>query len=172
MRYLIYAVVVNISLGAIACLAAADEAAVVPPRGAVRFLEVVADGVQIYVCDAKESGFEWVFKAPDARLFDKQGRQVGTHFAGPTWKMEDGSTVVGEVIASAVAPEPDAIPWLLLRTKSREGSGTLSGAAYIRRADTKGGSKPSIGCDAAHHSEQTRVPYSATYQFFNAAKSE
>jgi hypothetical protein len=172
-KYVIYAAVVSIPAAAISAVAAAaDGQLVMPPQSAVRLLEVVANGVQIYACEAKESGFEWVFKAPDARLFDKQGRQVGTHFAGPTWKMDDGSTVVGEVVAAANAPEPDAIPWLLLRAKSHEGSGALSDAAYIRRADTKGGSKPRTGCDAAHHSEQTRAPYSATYQFFKAATSQ
>jgi len=40
------------------------------------------------------------------------------HFGGPTWKLDDGSAVVGEVIAKADAPEPDAFQWLLLRAKS------------------------------------------------------
>ena len=47
-------------------------------------LEVVADGVQIYTCETKGSLFQWSFKAPEANLFDKQGRQIGTHFAGRT----------------------------------------------------------------------------------------
>jgi hypothetical protein len=170
-RFLIYAIIMSIPIGAISAPAADDEA-VMPPQGAAKFLEVVADGVQIYACEAKGSGFEWVFKAPAAQLFDKQGRQVGTHFAGPTWKMDDGSAAVGEVIAKVDAPEPDAIPWLLLRAKSHEGSGTLSGAVYIRRAVTKGGSAPHTGCDEAHRSEQARVPYSATYQFFSASKPQ
>jgi hypothetical protein len=135
-------------------------------------LELVADGVQIYTCDAKEGGFGWSFKAPEANLFDRQGRQVGTHFAGPTWKIDDGSVVVGEVVAKTDAPEPGAIQWLLLRAKSHDGSGTLSAAAYIRRAETKGGVAPKTGCDASHLSEQARMRYSATYQFFSEAKSK
>ncbi|MBU3537197.1 DUF3455 domain-containing protein, partial [Alkalihalobacillus clausii] len=82
--------------------------------------------------------FAWVFKAPEANLFDKQNRQVGTHFAGPSWKMSD-SVVVGEAVSRADAPASGAIPWLLLKAKSHEGSGTLSTAAFIRRIDTKGG---------------------------------
>jgi hypothetical protein len=170
MKYLTYAVTVSISIGIISAPAGADEAAVAPPQGAARFLEVFAHGVQIYACEAKDRGYEWVFKAPEAKLLDKQGRQVGTHFAGPTWKLDDGSAVVGEVIARADAPEGDSIQWLLLQAKSHEGSGALSGAAYIRRADTKGGSKPMTVCDADRRAEQARVPYSATYQFFSAAK--
>jgi len=86
---------------------------------------------------------------------------------GPTWSTDDGSEVVGEVVAKADAPEPGAIQWLLLRVKSHQGSGPLSGVAYIRRSDTKGGAAPKTGCDAHHLSEQARMRYSATYQFFN-----
>ena len=149
---------------------AADEAAMRPPQASALVLELVADGVQIYACEAKEGGFQWSFKAPEASLFDKQGRQVGTHFGGPTWKLYDGSAVVGEVIEKADAPEPNAIQWLLLRAKSHEGSGGLSNAAYIRRAETKGGAAPKSGCDASHVSDQARLRYSATYQFFSEGK--
>jgi hypothetical protein len=150
--------------------ARADQAAVAPPEGSTPVLELVADGVQIYTCEPKEGGFDWSFKAPEANLFDKQGRQVGTHFAGPTWKVEDGSEVVGEVVAKSDAPEPGAAQWLLLRAKSHQGSGTLSTVAYIRRTETKGGLAPSTGCDASHKSQQARMRYSATYQFFSASK--
>lgn len=75
------------------------------------------------------SGFEWVFKAPEANLFDAKGLQVGTHFAGPSWKAGDGSVVVGEVASRADAPDTGAIPWLLLRAKSKEGTGVLSTVA-------------------------------------------
>ena len=57
-------------------------------------LEVVADGVQIYTCEAKDGGFAWSFKAPEANLFDKQGRQVGTHFVrSGRWMMVLWSSV-------------------------------------------------------------------------------
>jgi len=157
-------------LGAAALAAEAEPTAVAPPEGSALLLELVADGVQVYTCDAKEGGFVWSFKAPEANLFDRQGRQIGTHFAGPTWKIDDGSAIVGEVVARADAAEPCAIPWLLLRAKSQEGSGTLSGAAYIRRVETKGGLAPKTGCDASHLSAQARMRYSATYQFLSAGK--
>jgi hypothetical protein len=159
-----------ILLGTGVVAARADPAAVAPPEGSTPVLELVADGVQIYTCDAKEGGFDWSFTAPEANLFDKQGRQVGTHFAGPTWKIDDGSEAVGEVVAKADAPEPRGIQWLLLRAKSHQGSGVLSTVAYIRRTETKGGLPPSTGCDATHKSQQARMRYSATYQFFSAAK--
>jgi hypothetical protein len=147
---------------------AADEL-VPPPKGAPLLLELEADGVQIYACEAKDQGVAWLFKAPEANLFDRQGRQVGTHFAGPTWKLSD-SAVVGEVVGRADAPLAGAIPWLLLKAKSHEGSGVLSTVAFIRRADTKGGAAPTAGCDSAHKGELARVRYSALYQFFGPPK--
>jgi hypothetical protein len=149
----------------------ADQTEVAPPQGSALLLEAVADGVQIYSCEAKGNLFGWSFKAPEANLFDKQGRQIGTHFAGPTWKMADGSAVVGEVIAKADGPERGAIQWLLLRAKTHEGQGLLAEAAFIRRTDTRGGIAPTTGCDAGHISEQARIRYSAIYQFFSAPKS-
>src|SRR5215469_13273263 len=158
-----------ILLGTGVVAARADPAAVAPPEGSTPVLELVADGVQIYTCDAKEGGFDWSFTAPEANLFDRQGRQVGTHFAGPTWKLSDGA-VVGEVAARADAPASGAIPWLLLKAKSHEGSGVLSTVAFVRRIDTKGGAAPTAGCDAQHQGRQARMRYYALYQFFGAAK--
>ena len=57
---------------------------------------------------------------PEANLFDKQGRQIATHFSGPTRKLDDGSAVVGDIMAKVDAPKPEAIQWLLLRPKSSE----------------------------------------------------
>ena len=150
--------------------ALADQAAVAPPAGAPLLLEAQGDGVQIYTCESKDKGPEWVFKAPEANLFDAQGRQIGTHFAGPAWKLADGSEVTGAVIAKADAPRASAVAWLLLAVKTHAGSGRLDAAATVRRADTKGGAAPAAGCDGNHLGEQIRMRYSATYQFFGAAK--
>ena len=169
-RTLACGIAAAILIGAGTFAAGADQAAVAPPEGSTPVLEVVADGVQIYTCVPKDGGFEWSFKAPEANLFDQQGRQIGTHFAGPTWKIDDGSEVVGEVVAKADAAEPGAVQWLLLRAKSHKGSGALSNVAYIRRTETKGGLAASTGCDAGHRAQETRMRYSAVYQFFSAAK--
>src|SRR5205823_690235 len=77
-------------------VAYAADPLVPAPQGAPLLLELAADGVQIYACEAKGQGFEWVFKSPEANLFDQKGLQVGTHFAGPTWKIGEDA-VVGEV---------------------------------------------------------------------------
>jgi hypothetical protein len=165
-----FAVMAGFLVGMGAFAVNADQTAVAPPQGSALLLEAPTDGVQIYTCEAKGNLFQWSFKAPEANLFDKQGRQIGTHFAGPTWKMADGSAIVGEVIAKADAPEKGAVQWLLLRAKSHQGQGILADAAFIRRTDTKGGAAPTDGCDASHVSEQVRMRYSAIYQFFSAAK--
>lgn len=141
-----------------------------PPAGAPLVLEALADGVQIYVCEARDNGFTWTFKAPEATLVDHQGRPAGSHFAGPSWKSIDGSSIVGEVLAKADAADATAIPWLLLRAKSHEGSGVLTPVTYIRRAATKGGVAPSTGCDSSHVATEVRIPYTAVYQFYGASK--
>jgi hypothetical protein len=167
LRKLVHSTVAGILLIGAASAVRADEPAIAPPQGTTLLFEVIADGVQIYACEA---GLEWTFKGPEASLFDEHGRQLGTHFGGPTWKLDDGSAVVGEVVAKGDAPEPGAIPWLLLRAKSHEGSGRLSTVAFIRRTKTKGGAAPVSGCDASHVSEQARMRYFAEYQFFSIAK--
>jgi hypothetical protein len=166
----VFAITAGILIGMSPLGLNADQSGVTPPQGSALLFEVVADGVQIYTCEAKGSLFQWTLTAPEANLFDKQGRRIGTHFAGPTWKMADGSGVVGEVIAKADAPEEGAVQWLLLRAKAHEGQGVLAEAEFIRRTETKGGVAPTAGCDTSHVSEQARMRYSAIYQFFSAAK--
>jgi Protein of unknown function (DUF3455) len=143
-----------------------DDEPLPPPPGTALVLETSADGVQIYACEVKDKVYSWVFKAPEANLFGDDDRQIGTHFAGPSWKAADGSTVVGEIMSQADAPDGDAIPWLLLRAKSHAGAGLFASVSYIRRSDTTGGMAPEAGCDAGHVSEQARMRYSATYQFY------
>jgi hypothetical protein len=104
-------------------------------------------------------------------LFNARGEVVGSHFAGPTWQGQDGSGVVGAVLARADAPSKNAIPWLLLEAKSRTGGGAFSTMIHIQRLDTKGGVAPKKGCDATHAGEEERVPYEATYAFYYPAAS-
>jgi hypothetical protein len=140
-----------------------------PPSGEVVFLEVLASGVQIYECTAKAeqpASYEWVFRAPEAHLVDTAGRGLGTHYAGPTWKSTDGSSVVGQVTARDAGPDASAIPWLLLSTKSTGGSGMFSESKHIQRVNTVGGIAPTARCGAANAKELARVPYTATYYFY------
>ena len=147
---------------------AAAEELVMPPAGAKMLLEFRADGVQIYVCESKGQAHAWRFVGPEAALFDSEGRQVGTHGSGPSWKLSDGSSVIGEKTAQSASPDGHSIPWLLLRVKAHEGKGRLDAASWIRRFETRGGAEPAGGCDAVHAGESARMRYSATYQFFGS----
>jgi Protein of unknown function (DUF3455) len=130
------------------------------------FRTVSALGVQVYACTRNPAGATgWVLKGPDARLFDAQGKPAGKHYAGPTWEDLDGSKVVGAVKTSLPASVDNAIPWLLLDAKSREGSGAFTEAQAIVRMDTTGGTAPGDGCDEAHAGRELRVPYTAIYVF-------
>lgn len=132
-------------------------------------LKAFAKGVQIYACKPAASAptvFEWTLQAPDANLFDESGQRIGSHFAGPTWQLTDGSKVVGKLRNKADSPDATAIPWLLLDAKPAESTGVLREVAYIQRVETSGGKAPPSGCDAAHAGAEARVEYAATYFMF------
>jgi uncharacterized protein DUF3455 len=146
-----------------------DLPAALKPAGMSVFLEVPATGVQIYACGKNDAGaFAWVFKAPEAALLDTRKKQIGKHYAGPTWEALAGGKVVGAVKASAPAPVAGAIPWLLLDIKSSEGSGVFNQAKGILRVSTVGGVAPTQDCDQAHTAQEARVPYTATYLFLKS----
>src|SRR5205809_7327449 len=99
------------------------------PAGQTLSLVSPATGVQIYECAAIKSEpprFEWVFKAPEAELFDLSGKKIGKHYAGPTWEANDASKVAGEVKARDGGPAATANPWLLLAAKYPSGTGVFS----------------------------------------------
>lgn len=144
-----------------------------PPAGQAPYLEALASGVQIYDCAAKPdgSGYAWKFRAPEAVLVDHDGKEIGKHYAGPTWEARDGSRVVGEVKARDPGPTPaTAIPWLLLAAKSNSdgsnGSGTFGAAKSIQRLSTGGGVEPAEACTAEKAGQPARVSYTATYYFY------
>jgi uncharacterized protein DUF3455 len=132
-----------------------------PPANEQLLLQVHAKGDQIYTCKSDAAQFTWTLKAPDAQLFDNNGKPFGKHFAGPSWEASDGSRVAGKAVANSPSPDADSIPWLLLTVVSHEGGGVLSRATSIQRLNTKGGKAPASGCDASHAGQELRVPYSA-----------
>jgi hypothetical protein len=137
-----------------------------PPAGEQLFLQVHAKGDQVYTCKSEPAQYSWTLKAPDAQLFDKDGKAFGKHFVGPSWEANDGSRVTGKAAANAPSPDADSIPWLLVNVVNHEGTGVLSRATSIQRINTKGGKAPPSGCDAAHAGQEVRVPYSADYLFY------
>src|SRR5271163_86114 len=137
-----------------------------PPAGQQAVLTVKGDGVQIYVCKQVDGAAKWVFQAPEARLLDAAGKEVGSHGAGPFWKSVDGSLVKGQVVGKSDAPVAGDIPWLLLKASAHEGDGVFSKVEYIRRSETHGGVAPAGGCDGDHLNATVRVGYTATYGFY------
>src|SRR5467141_5029129 len=135
-----------------------------PPANEHLLLQVHAKGDQVYTCKADAAQFTWTLKAPDAQLFDENGKLFGKHFAGPSWEANDGSRVTGKAVANAPSPDANSIPWLLVNIVTHEGNGVLSRVTTILRLNTKGGKAPATGCDASHLGQE-RVPYSADYLF-------
>jgi|SRR5579862_9386217 len=142
------------------------------PAGEEVVLEAHAKGFQIYSCQpGPDQKLAWVLKAPDADLFDAQGKNIGHHSAGPTWKLADGSEVTGKVAAKHDAPEATAIPWLLLNVATHNGNGALSRATSIQRIHTKGGQPdPANACDESKRGTESKIPYSADYFFYAPSK--
>jgi hypothetical protein len=136
-----------------------------PPTTEKLVLQARAEGDQIYTCD----GSSWVLAGPEAKLFDETGKEVGSHFAGPTWEWFDGSRVVGRPVANAT-PDPDSIPWLLLVATDHQGSGALQAVSSIQRLSTNGGKASATGCDASHKGEKMRAHYTAIYRFYSRSQ--
>jgi hypothetical protein len=149
---------------AVACMArnciaqTAKESIDVPPHSR-HLLQAGGSGDQVYGC----ANGSWALKAPDAKLLNQEGSVIGRHFAGPTWQLNDGSWVKGKAVAKQVAPDATAVPWLLL--ESVGGSGRLRAVRFIQRTGTTGGNAPGGSCS---QSATRRVPYTATYSFYEA----
>ena len=122
-----------------------------------------AIGVQIYRWD----GTSWVFVAPEATLYEDPDfhGQFASHFAGPTWESNSGSQVVGTDVLERCTPDPDSIPWLLLKATS-SGPGIFQGVTFVQRVNTVGGIAPDEPGDFV--GDIAEVPYTADYFFYRS----
>ena len=116
-------------------------------------------GVQIYTWN----GRDWGTAVPDAILFNAEGI-VATHFAGPTWESNSGSTVVGAVVQPTVTVDTNSIPWVRLQAVHTEGPGIFANTSFIQRVNTSGGKAPSTNGTVI--GQVARVPYTADYFFY------
>ena len=161
-------------LGLLLCVGtsrAEVPAALAVPATQELALTLDAKGVQIYECRAvagSPAKYEWAFKAPAAKLFDTLGKEVGRHYAGPTWELAAGGKVVGKLKAKADAPDGKGIPWLLLDAADKNGPGVLDKVVSIQRISTVGGQVPTEAADASKLGQERRVDYTATYLFYVA----
>ena len=140
------------------------------PAGEEVVLQAHATGSQIYVCQPGTDGkLAWTLKAPEAELHDQQGALIGRHYAGPTWKDNDGSSVTGKAVAKA--DSPDTIPWLLVTATGHSGEGVLSRVTSIQRIHTQGGlPPPAADCNTSKQSGEVKSSYTADYYFYAPAK--
>jgi Protein of unknown function (DUF3455) len=117
-------------------------------------------GVQIYTW----AGASWGTAVPSATLFDADGNAVATHFAGPTWKSNSGSLVVGILAKPPLIVDTNAIPWLLLSAAHTEGPGIFADTSFIHRVNTAGGKAPLT--NGTFIGQVAEMPYTADYFFY------
>ena len=180
MRRLLIAIVAVAAVLPLAQSAQAGPAApAVPGEIAVTgdhkpYLVAHADGVQIYACYSVADGYAWKLLAPRATLTGENGKPIASHYGGPTWEANDGSSVVG-LREAGVNVDPTAIDWLRLKADSTAPGADgdrLMATTYIQRINTVGGRPPAAGdCNEDTVAEQQEIPYSADYVFFKAAGS-
>ena len=133
---------------------------IVVPAGTKVHFHGFGVGVQIYTWD----GVSWGRAVPSATLFDDDGNIVATHFAGPRWKSNSGSMVLGAVVQPTVTVDTNAIPWVKLEAVTTEGPGIFADTKFIQRVNTTGGKAPAA--DGTFIGQVARVPYTADYFFY------
>ena len=139
----------------------------VAPESAKLAFHVYATGDQIY----RWNGTAWLLYAPDARLYataDYEGL-VGTHYLGPTWESNSGSTVVAAKLKDCT-PDVTAVAWLSLKALVADGPGIFSNITFIQRLNTTGGLKPST--PGTTIGEEYRSHYTAEYYFYRGGDVE
>jgi hypothetical protein len=130
--------------------------------GTVPVLTAHAKGQQVYECKAGADGkLAWTFREPAAKLI-ADGKIVGKHYAGPSWKLNDGSAVVGKGVANAPGKSANDIAWLKLEVTTHRGSGALGDVTTVQRINTVGG-KLDGACERTGNTRA--VPYTADYVF-------
>ena len=146
-------------------------ASVQAPAGNKVAMEAVGMGEITYQCGAKANApgqFEWMFVGPDAKLMDRNGKQVGKYYGPPaTWESMDGSKVTATQLAVAPASS-GSIPLQLVKANPAMGSGAMTGTTYIQRVATQGGVAPSMACEAGNVGTRQVVKYQADYIFYRA----
>ena len=152
-----------ITLGSLAVSAQIPDA-IKAPAGKMA-MTYKGTGMLNYECKTAADGkVAWGF-VPDAKLTDKDGKEVGKYYGGPTWELGDGSKITGKQVATAPGAA-GAIPLQLVETTPATGKGALEGVVFIQRLNTNGGVAPADACDASKLGTKKAVGYSADYVFY------
>jgi Protein of unknown function (DUF3455) len=142
---------------------------------AVLVAAYAAEGTQTYTCQVTGAGdaatYAWsTASTPSANLYGSDCTIAVTHYAGPHWKANDGSIILGTKVRSVASSTAASIVQLLLSAVVDGGStGILTPVTAVQRLNTVGGIAPSTGCDAAHVNGTVAVPYTATYYFYSGS---
>jgi hypothetical protein len=129
-------------------------------------LQLTAQGVQIFRCEKRDSGFVWVFRQPEAQLADASGKVVGRHGANFSFEHNDGSRLVASIVSYDEAPNTADLRWLLLTTRSY-GKGAFEGITHVQRVNTRGGMPPPK-CEPGLSNQILRVDFSADLIYYRA----
>ena len=145
------------------------------PAGSKLLLRAQGRGVQVYTCQssaADTTQYIWVLLEAKALLYagaEYGGKTLRHYFNAkhhPVWETEDGSSVEGTKLQQADAPDPGAIPWLLLKASSSSGTGPIVSTVFIQRINTRGGKAPGGRADVRQKGEKIEVAYTAEYLFY------
>jgi hypothetical protein len=134
------------------------------PEGKVAILQLHGQGAQIFRCEAQPDGRHWTYRLPEAELSDADGMVAVRHGVNLSFEHVDGSRLLGEIADHVASPVDNALPWLLLNTRSY-GKGTLTGITQVQRINTVGGMPPT-NCDSAQLGQVLRVPFTADFVFY------
>ena len=127
-------------------------------------LQLASRGVQIFRCEKRDTGTMWVFRQPQADLFDSSGKAVGKHGANFSFEHDDGSRLVSTILAYDEPSKPTDLRWLLLTTRSF-GKGTLEDVGYVQRVNTSGGMPPAR-CETSQLNQLLRVDFTSDFVFY------
>ncbi len=133
-----------------------------------------AEGVQTYTCTATTvnttTTYAWSAAVPTANLYGQACGLAGTHYAGPHWKANDGSIILGTRIRSADSATASSIPQLLLSAAVDLGTaGVLTPVTAVQRLNTVGGIAPTTACSVTNVNGTAAIPYTASYYFYSGA---
>ena len=130
-------------------------------------MSLVVQGVQVYECKRSEGKLQWIYTGPRAPLM-KDGQVIGRFFTGPTWQLNDGSSLTGGVVAAKPAPSEKDYPWQRFDVVSK-GQGAFTGATSIVQIDTHAGMLQGECIEVATVAGE---PYAATYVFLKSGKPQ
>ena len=135
------------------------------PDNVVAVLHLKAKGTQVFRCERLGSGYGWIFRLPEATLFDDSGKAVGQHGANFSFTHNDGSNLVSTVLAYDNAPNDTDLRWLLLAAKAQGKTGAFAGVTHVQRVNTQGGMPPAQ-CSPNQQNQLLRVEFSADFVFY------